>query len=317
MSDLSMPAVSALYRYPVKGLSGQPLGIVALRAGEPMPFDRVWALARPGSSVNPANPSWAKKGHFVTLMLDEGLARVRSALDPQTLRLTIHEADRARLSVNLADAEGRAAAEAFLHGLTPHLAATPRLVRAQSGHFMDKPDPLISLINLATLRSLEQQWGVKLDKLRFRANIYIDGVEPWAEFDWIGQDISIGAAEFTVDRRNGRCAAINVNPATGLRDLDIPGRLRSQFGHKDLGVYLVARNDALLSVGDAVDPPDVEPLLRAVATPDAEAAARYICNGCYYIYAERQDSPGFAGLPNDWQCPDCGTGKTSFRPVAG
>ena len=51
----------------------------------------------------------------------------------------------------------------------------PRLVRAQAGHFMDKPDNVLSLINLATVRSLEERWGHAIDPLRFRANFYIDG----------------------------------------------------------------------------------------------------------------------------------------------
>ena len=36
-------------------------------------------------------------------------------------------------------------------------------------------------------------WGAPVDPLlRFRANFYIDGAEPWEEFDWVGQDIRIG-----------------------------------------------------------------------------------------------------------------------------
>ena len=77
--------------------------------------------------------------------------------------------------------------------------------------------------------------------------------QPWEEFDWVGGDIRLGDAMFRVDRRNGRCGATNVDPATGRRDLDIPGSLRKAFGHKDLGVYLVARSSAGLTVGDAVE----------------------------------------------------------------
>ncbi|MCX7361245.1 MAG: MOSC domain-containing protein [Alphaproteobacteria bacterium] len=107
----------------------------------------------------------------------------------------------------------------------------------------------MSLINLATVRSLEEQWGFEIDPLRFRANIYIDGGKPWEEFDWIGHDIAIGPTVFRVDRRNGRCGATNVNPGSGRRDLDIPGSLRTAFGHKDLGVYLVTRKTGEVSVG--------------------------------------------------------------------
>ena len=65
-------------------------------------------------------------------------------------------------------------------------------MRSRGGHFMDKPENLVSLINLATVRSLEEQWGYEIDPLRFRANIYIDGAEPWEEFDWVGADIRLG-----------------------------------------------------------------------------------------------------------------------------
>ena len=54
-------------------------------------------------------------------------------------------------------------------------AAPPAIVRSRGGHFMDKPDNVISLINLATVRELEERWRVAIDPLRFRANIYIDG----------------------------------------------------------------------------------------------------------------------------------------------
>jgi GntR family transcriptional regulator/MocR family aminotransferase len=126
-----------------------------------------------------------------------------------------------------------------------------------------------------------------------------------------------------VDRRIGRCGATNVDPQTGRRDLDIPGSLRKAFGHKDLGIYLVARNDAALAVGDAVEPP--AGATRAVPPMAAAPAAgrrTFICRGCYYVYQEAQGLPlagiaagtRFAALPAGWRCPDCGTDKSTFRP---
>jgi MOSC domain len=139
--------------------------------------------------------------------------------------------------------------------LLPTLPAAPALVRSAGGHFMDKPDKVISLINLATVRTLEQRWGVEIDPLRFRANVYIDGAKPWEEFDWIGSEIGIGGAVFAVDRKNGRCGATNVNPATGRRDLDIPSSLRAAFGHKNFDVYLIVRDGGQIAVGDSVFAP--------------------------------------------------------------
>ena len=53
--DAQMPTVTALYRYPVKGLSGQPVDIVRLTPGAPFPFDRVFALARRASGSIPTS----------------------------------------------------------------------------------------------------------------------------------------------------------------------------------------------------------------------------------------------------------------------
>ena len=186
---------------------------------------------------------------------------------------------------------------------------------------MDKPDNVISLINLATVRSLEQQWGLEIDPLRFRANIYIDGAPAWSEFDWVGSDIRLGEAVFRVDRRNGRCSATNVDPNTGRRDLDIPGSLRRAFGHKDLGIYLVARTAAEIATGDEVGPPGAAQARPAATPAPPLARSAFICRGCYFVYNEAQGLPAngiapgtrFADLPASWECPDCGTDKSKFR----
>jgi len=314
-----MAQVEAIYRYPIKGLSPQALPSVTLEAGGAFPFDRVFALIRPGAPIDPEAPQWAKKGLFLMSMLDDGLSEVVTAVDPDTLRLTIARDRETLLVADLDTREGRTAVEAFFGGRVPGLREAPRLARSRDGHFMDKPDNLISLINLATLRALERQWGYSIDPLRFRANLYVDGVEPWREFDWIGADLRIGGVAFRVDRRNGRCAATNVDPVTGWRDRDIPGALRAAFGHKDLGVYLRALEAGVVAVGDSVEPPAaVAPPLPAAPAVATSAGGRFICRGCYFIYDEGEDAAGkgeaFADLPASWRCPDCGTGRANFRP---
>jgi GntR family transcriptional regulator/MocR family aminotransferase len=313
-----MPVVTGLYQYPIKGLSPQAVPTVQVVAGKPFPFDRLFALARPGVAVTAEEPKWAKKGLFVMLMLDEGLASVQTWLDPATLVLTVRSGDRVVLSADLGEAAARRDVEAFFHRLAPTLRAAPVLVQARDGHFMDKPDNVISLINLATIRSLEQQWGYQIDPLRFRANIYVDGAPAWAEFDWVGNDIRVGEALFHVDRRNGRCGATNVDPATGRRDLDIPGSLRKAFGHKDLGIYLVARIGAGIAVGDGVEIPGMARTVAAsVMAAPATGRGTFICRGCYFVYDEAQ-GVRFTDLPASWRCPDCGTDRSTFRPsVAG
>jgi GntR family transcriptional regulator/MocR family aminotransferase len=239
--------------------------------------------------------------------------------------LTVQEGPRQVASAQLADAADRAKIENFFWQLLPALPAPPVLVRSRGGHFMDKPDNVISLINLATVRSLEAQWGVDIDPLRFRANIYIGGAEPWEEFEWLGKEIRIGGAVLIADRKNGRCGATNVNPATGRRDLDIPGSLRAAFGHKDLGIYLTVRHGGKIAIGDEVFAPRFTaaiPVAQPIPTATGGGERLFICRGCYFVYEEANGLPqqgiaagtAFAAIPETWRCPDCGTEKTTFWP---
>jgi GntR family transcriptional regulator / MocR family aminotransferase len=320
-----MPVLKNIYRYPIKGLSAQPLLRVELEAKKPFPHDRVFALVRPGAPFDVSHPKWGKKGLFVMLMLEEALARVRTILDVETLQLTITQDNHQLIVADLNDEDARAKVGEIIWQLVPALRNAPTLVRSRDGHFMDKPDNVMSLINLATVRSLEEQWGIKIDPLRFRANFYIDGARPWEEFEWVGGDIRIGEALFRVDRRNGRCGATNVNPETGRRDLDLPSSLRAAFGHKELGIYLVAKEGGHVSVGDSVDTPlplGASHVVRPLAATLRPARQLFICGGCYFIYEPSAGLPDqsipagtpFAAIPANWRCPDCGTEKSTFRP---
>ena len=320
-----MPILKNIYRYPIKGLSAQPLLSAELPAKRAFPHDRVFALVRPGAPIDTSNPKWGKKGLFVMLMLEEALARVKTTLDVETSKLTITEGNRQLIVADLNDEEARAKVAEIFWQLVPALRSAPTLVRSRDGHFMDKPDNVISLINLATVRSLEEQWGIAIDPLRFRANLYIDGARPWEEFDWVGSDIKIGEALFRVDRRNGRCGATNVDPATGRRDLDIPGSLRAAFGHKELGIYLLTREGGTVSVGNPVVtsvPVAASSVVRPSASMQPSNRRLFMCGGCYFIYEQSAGLPDqsiaagtpFASIPANWRCPDCGTEKSTFRP---
>jgi GntR family transcriptional regulator/MocR family aminotransferase len=324
LREAAMPFVTGIYRYPVKGLSPQPLPRVAIEAAGTLPHDRIFALARPGAPIDPQAPKWGKKSLFLMLMLDDGLADMTTHVDVETQRLTVMRGNERLFAADLGDEREWPAIEAFFHSRVPTLREPPRLVRARDGHFMDKPENLISLINLATVRSLEEQWGYEINPLRFRANIYIDGARAWEEFEWIGREIQIGEALFKVDRRNGRCSATNVNPVTGRRDLDIPGSLRAAFGHKDLGIYLSTLKGGAVANGDAAHVPQTDAPRERFAPPRARSgnARKFICRGCYYIYEEARGLPdqaiaagrAFADLSPVWKCPDCGADKALFRP---
>ena len=105
--------ITSLYRYPVKGLSPEPLPRVTLRAGETLPADRRYAIENGPSGFDPLAPAWMSKSYFLMLMRNERLAGLQTHFEDDTNRLTIRENGRLAAQGDLETAEGRAAIESF------------------------------------------------------------------------------------------------------------------------------------------------------------------------------------------------------------
>ena len=114
----------------------------------------------------------------------------------------------------------------------------------------------VHIVNLASVRELERALGRPVDPLRFRANLYLEGLQPWAEFGWIGQGgCGIGPARLAVFARTQRCEATNVDPATGARDMAIPANLQRTWGHQDFGIYAKVVTGGEIATGTSVTGP--------------------------------------------------------------
>lgn len=246
--------IESIYRYPVKGLTAEALEEIALTPGATLPEDRRFALAQGDSPFDTTAPAWLPKRHFGCLMVNGRLALVHSAFDARSGDLILRIPGAPPMIASTRTEEGRAAIAA---GLTAYLGeearGAPRFLEAPGHSFSDVPNKVVSIIGLSSLRALEQAAGMALDKLRFRANVYVSGGSPWAEFDWIGQEIQLGKAKLRVIKRIVRCPATEVNPATGERDAKPPRWLREHFGHMDLGVYAEVIEGGQICVGDALE----------------------------------------------------------------
>ena len=254
-----MPHVAALHRFPVKGLSAEPLPALDLTRACGLAHDRAYALALGTTEFDEARPVPLDKGHFLMLRVNEGLASLRTRLDPSTHVLDVSRDGAALLRAGLSTQEGRAAAGAFFTAFAgPAAQGGIRVVRAPGHKFTDvsKLSPAmmraVSVINLATVRALSEAVGTALHPLRFRANIALDGAEPGAELGWVGREVRIGALRLRCAKRTVRCAAIDVNPATAERDARLPKAIVQAFGHPDLGVYLEVVEDGRIAMGDEV-----------------------------------------------------------------
>jgi uncharacterized protein YcbX len=255
---MPLPIVARLYRYPVKGLNGEALSEAALAEGRGLPLDRVFALALSTAAVDPLQPTWMPKSHFATLVRHERLAALDAAYDAARGVLAIRRNGRNVAQGAVATPIGRAMIEEFFRAyLKNELAAPPRFVGSEDGPMLsDQPEPGLSIIGLASVRDIERVVGRPVDPLRFRANVYLEGTEPWEEFSWIDRDVVLGGARLRVTERMERCAATNVEPGTGNRDLNIPQSLKAGFGHACCGVFAKVASAGRLAIGDPVLSPD-------------------------------------------------------------
>ncbi|MDT7952969.1 MAG: MOSC domain-containing protein [Acetobacteraceae bacterium] len=245
--------VEHLYRYPVKGLNAEALEEIEVSPGQALPWDRAFALAQGDSGFDPARPEFRHKSNFMCLLKNAGIARLRAAFDPHDRLLTIRAPDGEAVVASPMDPAGRAAICDFLcRFLGDEARGTPVFHHVPGHVFGDQRQPAVSLLSLPTLAQVERDIGAPRDPLRFRANIYIRGAAPWAEFDWIDRPLSIGTAVFRAYKRTKRCNATQVNPATAERDADPVRELMHTYGHPDLGIHLEVLEPGHLAVGDAV-----------------------------------------------------------------
>jgi uncharacterized protein YcbX len=248
--------VSALYRYPVKGLTPERLERVEVAPGETLPFDRAYAIENGPGRFDPDAPRHLPKISFLMLMRDERLATLRSTFDDATHTLTIARGGKPVVSGQLTTALGRQLVEQFIAAyMKAELRGAPKIVHAPGHSFSDVSAKCTHIINLASVRELERTVGRTVDPLRFRANIYVDGLPPWVELNWLDKEISIGPARLAVFARTGRCEATNVDPATGARDMALPAALLRTWGHPDFGIYAKVIAGGIIATGAQVSVP--------------------------------------------------------------
>jgi uncharacterized protein len=244
--------LAELHRYPVKGMTGQKLAATDLAAGETLPHDRRFAIVHGASQCDPTAPSWQPKRQFLQRMTDERLALLGIDYDDATEALTLKrdgkQVARGLLSLPI----GQELINQFLNAFMKDPRGALKIVSAPGLAFTDKPEKLVSLINLASAKDIERVTRAPIDPQRFRGNLILEGLPAWAEFDWMDRELAIGPVRLKVVSRITRCAAVNVNPATGERDLNIPKALITGFGHADCGIYAEVLVGGRIAEGDTL-----------------------------------------------------------------
>ncbi len=259
---MTEPRIVSIVRYPVKGLPGVVAdGAVSLLPGRGLRWDRSHAIEN-GRVELAAPTAWNSREAYFHVARHEGIVRFAVGLDAA-------EGDEPVLSLTAPD--GRAASApltaatddaspvtALLRAALPGGPIGPvRLIRTGVTGLWDWPDAHLSVINLATVRALEEAGGAPVDPRRFRGNLLVDGIPAWGELALLGRRVRVGGAILEFFQPTDRCRATTIDPASGVSDVNVPGLLASRFGHMYCGVYArvvsagpVRAGDTLLALDD-------------------------------------------------------------------
>lgn len=228
-----MGRVAGLWRYPVKSMAAEPLAEADL-SWQGLAGDRRWAFVRDG--LEGSGFPW------LTLRQRPDMVAYRPSLtDPR-------DPDGSPTVVRTPSGEVLDVTDA---GLARELhPGGARVIRQNRGVFDAFP---VSLITTQTLTRLGEWVGRSLDVLRFRPNVLVEANvdAPFVEDDWVGRVVRIGGARMRVDKRDGRCVVVTIDPTSRARSPEILRTVVERRGGC-LGVYGSVVEPGRMAVDDPV-----------------------------------------------------------------
>lgn len=240
-------AVANLWRHPIKGIGAEPLSKVRLSRGGPVPLDRAYAVLTGEAQDTGA---WQKCRNFARGCFGPELMAVTARTEGD--QITLSHPKLADLTVN-PDQDGAKVVE-WITPIYPEARPTPHtLIKAPAGGMADADFSAVAILSNSSLTDLGQTLGAALDQRRFRGNLWLDGLAPWAELDLVGRELQIGAVRLKVIDRIERCRATETNPDTGARDLNTLKAIRETQGHTDFGIRAEVLNDGEIALGDHLE----------------------------------------------------------------
>lgn len=256
--------VAGLWRHPVKGFTPESVAEAELTAGDFFPFDRLFALEVGPSGYDPQNPQTVPKMRFAVLARFAAVARLRTRYDAFSDQLELTGEGENR-QFDMHEPAGRQALARHVETvLSQHEDYDPA---AAPLNLLDVPKPggapyrftdsgkgFVSFLNLNSLRDLSRRAERDLDPLRMRANVWLEGLDAFADHAWAGRRFRIGddGPEFEGLKPIVRCAATHVDPSTAERDFDLCTALWENYGHRDCGLYARVIKGGTIRPGDSL-----------------------------------------------------------------
>lgn len=240
--------VDSIWRYPVKAHGRERIAHAALTPDQCLPFDRLWAIAHSETDVD--GSVWVRCSNFTRAAKAPGIHAITCSLNEDDETITFHHPNLGSIT-----AHPEHDATAFLAWTAPlqpkNRAPSARVIRSQSRGMTDCELPSITLCNMASHKAVADKAKAPLSIHRWRGNIWLDGLAPWEEFDWVGKTLKIGTATLHVHERTTRCLATHANPETGERDVSVLDVL-DHWGHRDFSVQATVTQAGDIKTGDTV-----------------------------------------------------------------
>ncbi len=252
--------ISSIHYCPVKSVSFQNIKSCKITKNLGMINDRIFAFSR-GIDLEKAKlfekmPNERKLNNLLTLKNSPVLNKYNFIYENNKLTLTKDDKD--LITVSSDDPSERMLLSNKLMELEKSLIQPIFLLKNINFPFYDtsssnKVFNSMSLINLNSIKDFEKKINVKVERQRFRANFYFEGIEAWEERNWVNKIIKINNIAFKVEKNIPRCVAINLKPKTDDNALNLLQSLKKVYNHFDMGIYLTALNDGKMEVGNKIE----------------------------------------------------------------
>jgi uncharacterized protein YcbX len=124
--------------------------------------------------------------------------------------------------------------------MSHHLGQDVRLARAPRGGVVFAAP--VTVVGTASVRDLAERTGEDVDPARFRATLVVETDEPYVEDTWLGREVDVGAARLRIGIPVPRCAVVDHDPESGVKDVRLLKALVGQrplnsAGEPMFGVY--------------------------------------------------------------------------------
>ena len=256
--------ITSIHNCPVKSISFQNIEKCKINKNIGIEGDRVFAFSQnldlDQSKQFEKNPE-VRKGKWnkiVTLKNTPVFNKYNFLYENNKLTLTIK--DKEIITINVNDSNERDNLVKKLIELEGSLKNDIRLMRNDEHPFYDTSisnksmfKNSISLLNINSIKDFENKIDRKIEKSIFRANLYFDGIEAWAERKWIDKTLKINNVSFKVEKNIPRCVAINLKPKSDDNSFNLLKILKKTYNHFDMGVYLTPLEDGEINLLDKIE----------------------------------------------------------------